>query len=173
MTLTKYQNRWRCVKLHFTNADLLLADTTGLFLVIPPIKLKQLLSVKDVRYVANIAAVYTGIDANAFCSTLDDFSIQGALENISGGTGPQNINDLLGTGPGVNLAETSTPILSDSGSAVRHEILTEVVFDWLDFNDLFVNGGIYFNFNNGGADLTGGDPANFMDVFIEYDILDV
>ncbi len=50
-------------------------------------------------------------------------------------------------------------------------VVPSFVFGWNDELDISINGGIYMFFGNGGADLSGGDPGNFMNIYLDYSIV--
>ncbi len=168
MVVTKNQIRPRRKKFHFTNAELLVFDTTGFANLVPPAPAGQALAVDLIQVRANIAVIYGGIDAAAFFYFVDDFQFCTSVENDAG-VSTTTFADLFGQ-TGINLTSFSAPqlIVDSAGFPVP-----AYTFSWNDYADLAANGGIALTWSNGGADFTGGDPANYLDVFVDYKIINL
>jgi len=172
MVITKNQIRPRRIKVHFTNAEILLLDTTSYIKVVREPAVGQTLLLNAVQVRTTLFAAYTNIDVNAEIYVSDDFNGLTPYSDVSGSL-VQNFTELM-TPIGLNIGSMFGPYgkIDDTGTVFN--VFPQFVNPWTDETDLFTNGAISFVLQNGGSsDLTGGDPRNFMDVFIDYSIVNL
>ncbi len=169
MVVTKNQIRPRRRKFHFTNAEILLFDTTGFVTLIAAAPLGHALRIDFVEIRTNIVQVYGAIDAAGLFGIFDDFAGPTAVivENDAGIS--TAFSELFGQ-VGLNLFEATDPqvVIDSNGGSV-----TPNTAAWTNEADLAANGGLGLFFSNGGADLNGGDVLNYMDIFIDYKIINL
>jgi hypothetical protein len=167
-TIKKNQIRPRRIKVHFTNTEILLFDTTGFLQLVNPAGLGTFLVIDSMEIRTKIVQVYGNDDATGFFAFNDDSAnFVAFVENDMGiSTG---FSDLF-VNTGLNIYRCGSP-----GGNVDsfNEVVSFAGQNWTDEADLQANGGITAFFSNNGADLNGGDPANFMDVFLEYHIVNL
>lgn len=173
MTLTKNQIRPRRQRVRFTDADILLLDTTAFIELIPTPGPGVGLALQEIQIVANYPVTpYGGIDVGGpFLFFSDTFSNSFLIEDIPT-SAVQNFTALFGSS-GLSVFNAAAPKLVVDDSATFTECGPGGAFTYSDLADLAAFGSIFFAFSNGGADLTGGAPANTLDFFISYNLVNL
>lgn len=171
MIVTKLQKRQRSIKARFTNADMLGLDTAGTTELVPGV-VGYGLELREVRFLANIVGAYNNIGAAANTPSIQVFSQSFggqccAVENTAGGDGATSYSDLLHvTGIRTTVIENASAVFVESASQTVWSLVWNIEFS--------SGAGIQLKLTNGVAgDLTGGDPANYMDVFVDYNIIKI
>lgn len=169
MIVSKLQIRPRSKRFRFSNAEILGLDTVGAVQLVAPPPAGFALELREVRCLINLVQVYTDIAAaadNPFLEVQADFNSSGYLEDTTGGIAA--FSRFFGTQ--VNPSFPMNSVMLSNGL-----LIAETVFKDCDgFTNLGVGGfGILMQFTNNGSDLTGGDPANFMDILVDYNIVKV
>lgn len=172
MLLSKNQMRPRRKRFRFSNSEILSLDTTGIFPLIALPGLGVGFAMQEVQFLSNIVVAYNTIDAtNPFMFLFDTFGISTLIEDIATSF-VQNFSALFGQ-TGLNLLNAPAPKLVIDDSATFTEVGPGGGLNYTDFPDLLANGGMGLVFSNGGVDLGGGDPANYLDIFLKYNIVNL
>jgi hypothetical protein len=174
MVITKNQIRPRRKKIHFTNAEILLLDTVGFIQLIPSDGIEpanECIAVDFIQIHTHIVQVYGNIDAtNPNMVFFDDCCESVKFEDIATSS-ITNFTQLFGQ-VGDNLTNALFPQLDIDDSGTVNEVGPRFIVNWPNLNSGSL-AGIQFQFDNGGADLNGGNVANFMDVFLDYKIINL
>jgi len=167
-SITKNQIRPRRIKARFSNDEILLLDTTSFIQLIPPAPDGFALSINFVQYRTNIISAYTNIDANCSMFLFDDFTINAVqIDETALGAVSALFNPSFGGTVGLNALSASEMYVNAFNDTVANPGAS-----WTDLAEISNIGGLFFVLTNGGSgDLTGGDPLNFMDIFIDYSIV--
>ena len=165
----KSQIRPRYEVFRFSNADILLLDTVGAVALVPSLNNRTALALVSIQIRTNIVVAYTNIDAtNPYMALIDDYTLDGIYFEDFHGT---SVFSNLFAGTGLNLSQSNGEELTVPATTAFVD--PRWVANFADYADLFANGGIFLLFGNGGSDLTGGDAANYMDVYVEYKIVNL
>lgn len=169
MVITKNQIRPRRKKVHFTNAEILLLDGVQLVPLIAPESPGEALFVYFTQVRTNIVQAYGNLDAAPFFVIYDSFCAPNGAFYEDDAPSISAFTDLF-TNTGINLGGAPNPyMVVDSFD----ETVPRSADNWTNEADLLANGGIFLFFTNGGAELDGGDPANYLDIFIDYGIINL
>ncbi len=166
-TITKNQIRPRRKKFRFSNAELLALDTTGTVLLVAPVALNVALALQQIQVRSNIVVAYGAIDGSAILGVYDDFGANFAATFDNSITSV--LDTLFGSAVGVNLVSSVCPGMSVDMASV----FVGDAYGWTDPATLLAGGGIVLLFNNGGNDLTDGDPLNYLDVICDYELVNL
>jgi hypothetical protein len=168
MVVTKNQIRPRRKKFRFSNAEILALDTTGFVTLINPGPLGTAINGVNMQIRTNLVQNYSGVGATPYMYLVSDFGFSMIVADDPGAT---NFTELFTNGPGLILYSSPFPELVTSGTS--SDIGPFNTFFWTDPANIVANGGLTLIFNNGGSDLADGDPANYMDIFVDYEIVNL
>jgi hypothetical protein len=155
---------------HFSNAEILLFNTNSPIQLVPAVTSGQTYKLREVSYLMNQVQKYTNIDAAAEMQIYSGFSYGGFLSDTDdmvtvNGVAIKNL--FANSSNGLITSYPSQNRLVSVGA--QQQITHNDVNDGLDL--AILAGNIHLNFINGGADLTGGDPDNYLEIWLDYDLV--
>jgi hypothetical protein len=169
MISTKLQIRPRSRRLRFSNAEILGLDTAGLVVLVPGPPMGYFFELREVRFLTNIVVAYGNVAAAADRPNMYVFSgfayISGLVEDTT--AGPTSFTDMFVQ---TNLFGTNMVVQTYQAAEPVNNSCDTVTFAG---NAGSLADNIWLFFTNNGADLNGGDPANYMDVFVDYNIVKI
>lgn len=170
MLSTKLQRRPRSRRFHFTNDEVLLLDTVGLVELVPGPAEGYAYELREVRFTSQIVVAYGNVAAAAARPNMYVYAGYGYISGLVEDTtaGPTSFSDMFvqtgkwGSNMVVQTYQASEPV-NDSCDTV-----TFAASSLTSLAD-----GIWLLFDNDGDDLTDGDPLNYLEVWVDYNIVKI